>query len=131
MWTKNPRNTQRSRIAAVHGDPATSQNGATLQFFTLDGGRSVQHTAPFFKATTGSESSGDDFAMHRRVGLPLSLPRARVGLRLQPVAAATSPNQSYDPDPNRLVCYSRSGPVRGGLVPVIQAAEIGARVYWH
>ena len=91
----------------------------------------MQHTAPLIKATTGSESSGDDFAMHPRVGLPLSLPRARVGLRLQPVAAATSPNQSYDPDPNRLVRYSRSGPVRGGLVPVIQAAEIGARVYWH
>ena len=90
--------THATHSAPVHGDPATSQNGATLQFFALDGGRSVQHTAPLIKATTGSESSGDDFAMHRRVGLPLLLPRARVGLRLQPVAAATSPNQSYYPD---------------------------------
>ena len=111
---KTPRNIQRSRKAAVHGDPATSQNGATLQFFTLDGGRSVQHTAPLIKATTGSESSGDDFAMHRRVGLPLSLPRARVGLRLQPVAAATSPNQSYYPDPNRLVCCAAPWASKGG-----------------
>ena len=102
---------------------ATSQHGATHQLFAPDGGRSTQDTAPVLQS---SDRVGKLRAriwdlggrpMHRDRSLPASLPRARGGLRLQPVPAAAPPDQPYHPDSSRLVCCLRSVPVRAGTPP--------------
>ena len=96
---------------------APSQRGTTRQLFTPDGGRSTQDTARFFKAATGSESLEGRIwylggrLVHRHRSLPAPLSRARVGVRLQPAP----PDQPYCPDSSRVVCRSRSGPMRVGI----------------
>ena len=73
--------------------------------------------------------------MFRHRALPATLPRARVGFRLQPAPAAALADQPYYPDLSRVVCHSCSGPMRTGSPPSHQEhgsrnpgelAEIGA-----
>ena len=73
----------------------------------------ARRTPPrFFKAATHSESSGDEYGI------------LEDDVRLQPALAAAPPDQPYYPDSSRLVCCSRSGPMRGGIPSVL--ALIGA-----
>ena len=55
-------------------------------------------------------------SMYRHRGLPATLPRARVGFRLQPAPAAL-PDEPHYPDSSRVVCHSRSGSMRAGSPP--------------
>ena len=55
--------------------------------------------------------------MYRRRSLPAPLSRAQIGVRLQPAPAAAPSDQPYHPDLGRLVCRSRSGPLRAGTPP--------------
>ena len=55
--------------------------------------------------------------MHRHRSLPATLPRARAGSRLQPTSAAALADQPHYPDSSRVVCHSRSDPVRTGSPP--------------
>ena len=78
----------------------------------------ARRTPPrFFKAATGSESLEGRIwylggrLVHRHRSLPAPLSRARVGVRLQPAP----PDQPYCPDSSRVVCRSRSGPMRVGI----------------
>ena len=102
---------------------ATSQHVATHQLFAPDGGRSTQGTAPVLQSSDrvgklrGRIWDLGGRPMHRDRSLPASLPRARGGLRLQPVPAAAPTDQPYHPDSSRLVCCLRSGPVRAGTPP--------------
>ena len=55
--------------------------------------------------------------MNRHRGLPAMVPRARVGFRLQPAPAAALPDQPFCPGSSRVLCHSRSGPLRAGSPP--------------
>ena len=78
-------------------------------------------------STCPSSDSGQPFCTKTKGGLLLSaaeedwnlpapLSRARV-VRLQPAPAAAPADQPYHPDSSRLVCHSRSGPLRAGTPP--------------
>ena len=105
------------RPTAPKGCHRFSQRGAALW-------HDAHWTLPrSLKVATGSECSGDEFgdlggrSISRHMGLPATLPRARVGFCLQPAPATALADQLHCPDSSQVVCHSRSGPARTGSPP--------------
>ena len=69
--------------------------------------------------------------MHRHRSRPATLPRARAWFRLQSAPAATLADQPHCPDSSRVVCHSRSGPVRTGSPPSRQDRRSRVNEAWN
>ena len=69
--------------------------------------------------------------MQRHRSLPATLLRARAGLRLQSTPTAAPAEKSHYPDSSRVVCHSRSGPVRTGSPSSHQAISLAGLNTWQ
>ena len=116
--------------------PVISQHGAALWHVAPGCGRHALDTAPTSQSfdRAGKLMGRIRFlggrSMSRQRGLPATLPRARVGFRLQPAPAAALADKPQYLDSSRVVCHSHSGPVRTGSPPSHQDHGGWKQVYF-